>query len=291
MQPHGARPVTSTLTFLLGVQPRCGTNFLSRLLLKHPDVARRVPIWEDYLLSRMGPVAEFVTGTTDRWHHDFQAGGDEARALAEAIGDGITRFMAAGSRTTHLLTKTPSTENIALAPLFFPHSPVILLVRDGRSVAESARRTFGTDITATAREWARSARQILGFLGHGAAPPGGNPRILIRYEDLFTDPAAQLDRIFDLLGLPATRYPYAEIESLPLYGSSVERGGAPEVHWNPVPRPAGFDPLNRHHDWDDATLTEFDRIAGDMLVAFGYPAGRGSADGSGAPPGGGAPLP
>jgi hypothetical protein len=44
MQPHGARPATTTLTFLLGVQPRCGTR-------TWPE---RAPIWEDHLLSGMG---------------------------------------------------------------------------------------------------------------------------------------------------------------------------------------------------------------------------------------------
>jgi hypothetical protein len=38
--------------FILGIMPRCATNFLSNLLLLHPDCVPRDTVWEDFTIAR-----------------------------------------------------------------------------------------------------------------------------------------------------------------------------------------------------------------------------------------------
>ena len=60
-------------------------------------------------------------------------------------------------RPTRLVTKTPTVKNLGLFFQLFPTSKLLVLVRDGRSVVESAVRTFDRPYGHAAREWASSS--------------------------------------------------------------------------------------------------------------------------------------
>jgi hypothetical protein len=93
---------------------------------------------EDYLLERIGPVADFAAGITKLWR-EWSLDEAEANRFIRSLGGGIEVFLTEGVTARHVLLKTPTMTNVHLAPLFLPRSPVILLVRDGR-----ARRRVGS---------------------------------------------------------------------------------------------------------------------------------------------------
>lgn len=256
--------------FLLGITKRSGTNYLFDLLSRHPDIETRPPLWEDYLLERIGPVVDFAAGITGLWQDWWGMDEAEANRFTRSLGSGIESFLTDRATTRYVLLKTPTVSNVRFAPLFFPRSPIILLVRDGRAVVESARLTFGTTDEEMIRSWADGGRQILEFMV-GAAP-SNPPRLLVRYEDLVTSTEGQLRQLFGALELDPDGYDYAGALELPVRGSSVARCGADTVHWEPVARPGDFNPLEHHRKkWTPERLATFAAIAGEVLSAFGYP--------------------
>jgi hypothetical protein len=263
-----------TPVFLLGITKRCGTNYLFDLLRRHPDTEMRPPLWEDYLLDRVGPLVDFTSSVTGLWREWWDMGQTEADRFVRAVGAGIESFLVEGATTRFVLLKTPTPANVHLAPLLFPRSPVILLVRDGRAVVESARLSFGKTDEEMTRRWAEGGRRILDFLADDRRPQESGPspaRLLVRYEDLVTGTERELRRVFAALGADPEAYDYAGAASLPVRGSSVARGGARELHWEPVARPESFDPLSHHPAWEPARLAAFAEVAGEVLAAFGYP--------------------
>jgi hypothetical protein len=259
-----------TVLFLLGITPRSGTVYSSELLNRHPDIGTRPPPWEDFLLERIGPVADFAAGIIGLWRDRWDMDEAEANRFIQSLGGGIKSFFTEGATTCYVLLKTPTVENVRFAPLFFPRSPVILLVRDGRAVVESARLTFGWTDEEVTRLWVEGGRQILDFMADAAE--SGPPRLLVRYEELVTDTEGQLRRVFGALGLDPEGYDYARAAELLVFGSAVARGGADTVHWKPVTRPDGFNPLDHHRkNWTPQRLATFTAVAGEMLSALGYP--------------------
>jgi hypothetical protein len=72
-------------------------------------------------------------------------------------------------------------------------------------------------------------------------------------------------------GLDPASYDFEAAGSLPVIGSSETRtSSARDVHWRPVPRPAGFDPRSRYQAWDAHRMATFNRLAGPQLLAMGY---------------------
>jgi hypothetical protein len=260
-----ARP---TMLFLIGVTPRCGSNYLFDLLRQHPDIDTRPPIMEDFILHRSQPLIDFATGITTEWEERWQLEPAESGRFLRLLGEAIESFLVRNSTAHYILVKTPSPVNVQLAPLLFPRSPVVLLIRDGRAVAESTRLSWGTPIDETARQWAENGRLMLNFLRND----GGStlPRLLVRYEDLVTDTEAQLRRLLKGLDLDAERYDFDRAAALPVRGSSVLRGGADQVHWDPISRTPDFDPIRRHHGWGCEETERFAAVAGDVLAEFGY---------------------
>jgi hypothetical protein len=259
-----------TVLFLLGITQRSGTVYFSELLGRHPDIKMRPPLWEDFLLERIGPVADFAAGITGLWRDMWHMDEAEVDRFTRSLGGGIESFWTDRATTRYVLLKTPTVANVRLAPRFFPRSPVILLVRDGRAVVESARLSFGETDEKVTRRWAEGGRQILDFMA--TAAKSGPPRLLVRYEDLVTDTEGQLRRVFGALGLDPEGYDYAGTAQLPVRGSSVARGAVDTVHWEPVTRPDGFNPPDHHKkNWTPQRLAAFDAVAGEMLSALDYP--------------------
>ena len=117
------------------------------------------------------------------------------------------------------MTKTPSVRNLEQFFRFFPDSPLIVIVRDGRGVVESGMRTFGWDFERAAVKWTKAAGAITRF----ARENEGRPFRIVRYEELHADPVGQLQQLLPFLGLPAAGYDFAKAKALPVRGSSELR--------------------------------------------------------------------
>ena len=152
---------------------------------------------------------------------------------------------------------------------------ILELIRDGRSVVESAARTFDRPYGHAAREWAGSAEIIQDYCKNYPE----QPFLLVRYEDLYSNVEKELRRIFEYLQLDPDAYDYAGAVNLPVRGSSTLRGqpsahGVPWVaqgiHWDPVAKPANFNPVERWANWSRAKHERFNWLAGEYLEKFGY---------------------
>jgi hypothetical protein len=186
----------------------------------------------------------------------------------------LISFLTSRVRARRLLTKMPGVRNLEYFFKLFPHAHLLLLVRDGRAVAESAVKTGGFKPSSARyelamRSWAHGAKGIVRF--DQATKNTDCKYLIVRYEDIWSDVKGELSRIFDFLGLDISTYDFNAAESLAIRGSSVFRGGEEKVQWKrPVEKTGEFNPLSRWSHWNRALHERFNWIAGEYLEQFGY---------------------
>jgi hypothetical protein len=282
----------TTPIFVLGVAPRSGTNYIEDLLCVHPDCGLGVPLRENQLMSSLPDLAAIVRTHEANWAKNARWGflPEHAEDLAHALGRGLIDFMvsqvderrrlheppeslpgieaAFKQSPRYLVSKHPRTVGLADFRRFFPDEKLILLIRDGRAVAESSIRSWGWTFDVAVDGWRRGAAEMAAFLDENP----DDPALFVRYEDLITDPEAGLKQIFAYLDLDADVFDYEKALKRPVRGSSTARPqGADKVDWQPVEKTDSFDPLARARDWTDAQHERFNHMTGDLSVRFGYP--------------------
>jgi len=254
--------------FIQGVLGRSGTNYLARLLALHPH-CRLSPISEDWLLAESHHLMRYATEVGARWRRDPDwdlPPGLEQRLLRR-LGEGMLALLSDGAEGQRVVTKTPNVQWLGNFYQLFPQASLLVLVRDGRSVAESARRSFGDDPLQVARWWAWAARQILAFDRDNR---DRRHYRLVRYEDLVRDPEGEMHGILRAADLDIDVFDFAQIHDLPVFGSSTFRNEAGEWEWKTMPTTDGAVSLDRWKGWSRAEHERFNRIAGEALSEFGY---------------------
>jgi hypothetical protein len=256
--------------FIHGILPRSGTNFLWDLLLLHPECAPAIdPVREDLFLEHSDHLVAFTEAVRASWDPRW---GDFPPELPDrlhaALGQGLVSFLRTDAER-RLVSKSPSVLNLDRFFTFFPDACLLLLVRDGRSVAQSCMDTFGWEFERAARSWADAADEIVRFRETHAHRRG--QWCLVRYEDLVDDLEAEMLRVLGFVGLDPTAYDFDAARDLPVRGSSVHRGPDPSsVHWNPVPKDATFAPKDRWRSWSPDVMERFAWIAGEQMAALDY---------------------
>ena len=219
--------------FLLGITPRSGTAYLSQLLNLHPDCSIN-EIFEDYFLYYSDMLINYARAVSRRWGTKWCEESNEA--ICNAIGNGLLTFLTSRIRDkgkSRLFAKTPSVCNLNFFFKFFPHAQLLILIRDGRAVAESYAKGFHCPLERVARYWAKGARAILEFDRNYKSSPF--KYLILKYEDVFVNLESELTRIFQFLDLSTKRYDFEAAANLPIRGSSFFRGNETEsVHWHPV---------------------------------------------------------
>ena len=255
--------------FIHGILPRSGTNFIWDLLLLHPDCSRgREPVNEDFFLEHSDHLMAFATAVQSVWDPiwgTFDV--DIGHRLYESIGDGLVLFLWTDLRR-RLVTKNPSVRHLDRFFRFFPSARLLILVRDGRSVVQSAVDTFGWDFDRACRAWSEGARTIRHFQQTQSAH--ADRWRVIRYEDVVDDTEAQLRAVFEFLRLDAERYDFVAARNLPVRGSSAFGLHDGKVHWEGVQKDNTFTPKERWRSWSAAQRERFEWLAGEQLVDFGY---------------------
>ena len=261
---HPADPI-----FIHGILGRSGTNFLWNLLLLHPDCSRaREPVNEDLFLEQSDHLVRFVESVRASWDPIWGTfAQDLPERLCEGLGEGLVAFLWS-DREGRLVSKSPTVTHLDRFFTFFPWARLLVLVRDGRSVVQSAMDTFGWDFDRACRAWADGARAIHRF--QQSSSDRSDRWRMVRYEDLIDNMEGELRGIFEFLRLDATRYDFAAARNLPVRGSSAfgRRGDA--VHWDAVPKDQSFAPKERWRSWSPARLERFHWLAGTQLAQFGY---------------------
>jgi hypothetical protein len=258
--------------FILGITIRSGTNFLSGLLRLHPDCRRPEPIWEDYLLEQSHLLIQYAQATYGRWESHSPAWGVDRSfegLLCQHLGEALLSFLGSRAGQGRLLTKTPYICNLNDFFKLFPDAYLLMLVRDGRDVVESAARSFEEWRDGMTRQWAAAAERILKFDRENRAR---NSRyMIIRYEDLYVNLYDELPKILDFLDLDTQVYDFDAARQLPVRGSSTHRGGLDHVQWDqPIVKTSDFKPIGRWKNWDRRSHERFNWIAGRYLNEFGY---------------------
>ena len=215
----------------------------------------------------------------------------ERELVCRCLGDGLFSYLQRQVRNRRLLTgnapadkplpvlvtKTPDVTNLHLFFRIFPDADLLVLVRDGRSVVESAMKTFYRSFAQEARQWAKRAEEIRRFAA--SESNSGRRYMIVRYEDLYANTEAELRKVMLFLRLDPVLYDFARAMNLFVRGSSsLRREGAewkqsfiaPGIHWNAVPKTADFSPVERWSHWSRTKHERFNWIAGKYLAPFGY---------------------
>jgi len=255
--------------FILGILPRCGTNFLSNLLLLHPDCGPPDPVWEDFLVAHFDLLAQYSDAVSGQWDEKWGTD-DETRADLEAsLGKGLSLFLSQRGKGSCLITKTPSVDNLDLFFRFLPEARLLILVRDGRAVIESGYRSFGSRREVTLHALASAARTINRF---DRIDKRTDTRCrIIRYEDLWENVETQLRELFSFLELDPDVYDFSHAHDLPVRGSSeLVTDDRKAMHWDPVEKNDKFDPLSRYSHWGAFRHYRYNRVAGQEMETLGY---------------------
>jgi protein-tyrosine sulfotransferase len=276
--------------FILGITERSGTNFLQDVLCLHPQCSKgglgsQGYLAEDFLPSYAELLAWYADAVSAHWN--ITGWGIEYLGkdlLCRYLGDGIMSFLnlqlergghqvsvangamgrAGGVR---LVAKTPSVRSLEHFHRVFPSARLLIIVRDGRAVAESAVKTYNVRHEQAAREWAEAAQAIIRFQQTAGSE---NKYLIVKFEDLYLKLEQELRRIFSFLGLDATNYDFGAAQNLPVRGSSTLAVPGKAVHWRPVQKTASFDPLSRWKHWSRARHERFNWIAGTCMAHLGY---------------------
>ena len=251
------------MVFLVGVR-RSGTNWLARMLGVHPDVV--VLPSETHLIShgipdlqrhfQHGLPTSPHTGTVFLDHGRFL---DLTRDLCDAAFKAVAEAIRPDAQL--ILEHTPmNLGHLALIGELYPDATVLHLIRDGRDVARSLMmQDWGPrSVDEAAREWRDGIESA-----RAAAHPLRSYHE-VRYEDILADPAREVARIFELLGLTA--------------GDDVaeEVSREAEVAFNTDRRDPRVGQGKWRTAWSSTDGAAFGRAAGALLSELGYgPAGTG----------------
>lgn len=249
--------------FVRGIMQRSGTNYLQDLLHLHPDVQAQTHVYEDHLFADSDLLVRFAQLTTSAWHGPATARGSACDDLLRSLGDALSGYLAAGITTPWFVTKMPNMDGLDAAPLLFPDAPILVVVRDGRAVVESAITTFEVPFDREAARWADGARAVIRL------SRSGSPNVMVvRYEDMMSNVHETMTSVLEHVGLDVSTFPFQSAQSLPVRGSS-ELADGHGVHWTPVERNS-INPERRGTALSAEHRAVFDRLAGAELEALGY---------------------
>ena len=275
------------IIFILGITPRSGTNFLQDLLCLHPDCGAG-PIREDFLLHYADFLIQYVNVLSAIWKGWI----DEENLLNllyNSLGNGLSSFLQAQTNEKwlkialekepdvahifkelpkRLVTKTPSINNLDKFFNLFPESHLLIIVRDGRAVAESFVKSFGGNYELATKKWAEAANKISEFISKNQQE--NSNFYIVKYEKLSNNPEQELQNIFNFLNLNSDCYDFNAVAKSSVRGSSSFRGQDRSLHWKAVEKTQEFNPNLRWNHWNQFRHQRFNWIAGEYLVKFGY---------------------
>lgn len=276
-------------TFLVVTGPmRSGTSLLGHLLQKHPsghrahealafdnDESRYIADTFGALRRAIEPPIGFGDPfrrieVTDALLHAAGFDGPEPRArFREALRDEIVRLAPAGPPPSMLgLKRTSMNYELDVLSALFPDVRPVFTMRDPRDIHLSHARRMGSAYGPG------HALLILSYiLGNHwmlarLAREGGR-HLLIRYEDLVTDPATHLRTVVDFAGLDPAGYDFASLDSpsIPSNSSFNEKAGTDFVPDQGITRAN----VGRHRGQvDEPTARMIEVLCAPILAQHGY---------------------
>jgi len=248
--------------FIFGIERRAGTNFLGALLKHHQDSNNESVVGEDYLIHSSDKLFEYIDSVVSNWNPNWHG---ERATLINAISNGLLSFLNPKNENEMRVTKTPSTRNIQNCHSLFPDSHIVIIVRDGKDLAESAKKSFRWIYEYSFKKWAASAKRILDFIENSE----DSNAIVIKYEDLHANTENEIVKILDFCSLDKSKYDFSTVGHIPIIGSSTfKREG--RVNWDPKMKDSSFNPLNKAKSWPKLRHYRFNKVCGEYAERLGY---------------------
>lgn len=253
-------PLRDRVIFIVGAM-RSGTNWLQRMLAVHPDIASLPAETQlfSYGISRLDEIVHHGVATspaTTGLYMDPDEFHDAVRDFCDRAYGGLARIIAPGA--TYVLERSPQHAlHLDLIGAVYPDAQVVHIIRDGRDVARSqVAQSYGPeDIREAAREWRHTIESAR------AAAQRVRTYVEIRYESLLAEPARNIGRLFDQLGLPADEA---------IISAAVEAGG---VRFNVDPADPRLGHGKWRGSWSRADVAAFLAEVGPLADEFGLEAG------------------
>ncbi|HEV2175562.1 MAG TPA: sulfotransferase [Nitrospira sp.] len=249
-----------------GVVQRSGTVYLGELLRLHPDICAYPR--EVYEL----PFLNF-TERIRRIQRRFLAvyppnrkniGRDDFLPLFGTSF--ITYLIASVPDGQRALFKMPDVSGLQYFRFLFPFEIPLLLLRDGRDLVESTVKTWPEiPFPHACRRWNSNARLML----DQEKTQADAQFQIFRYEDAVRNTSEFMERVCFHCQLDVARYPFDRLAQVAVRGSSaLPQSG--EVTWEPLDKPANFNPIGRWKNWSQRQKRIFKRICGRTLIECGY---------------------
>jgi hypothetical protein len=263
-----------TPVYIMSPMQRCGTNHLADIVLLHPDFQLPKVLEEDFVFEHADLLYEYGEKTGQRWRRlSWIDNADEYRHLLQLhLGQALLSFL--GSQiddSKRLLLKTPDCNNIDKFFLFWPGAKLLLLIRDGRDVVDSAVRKWPKQSDEYwMRQWAHGARRILDFIVGTGRDSRGKSWEIVRYEELVEQPEVAAKAILEFLGVDEGAFEWNRLTKLPVRGSSTVLDARGRVSAETVEKPEDFSPIGRWREWSMWRKRKFKKVAGRELIELGY---------------------
>jgi len=251
---------------VFGVAPRSGTNYIGNVIANHPDIcAYPNDIYEIPFLRLTNKLKDFQDGFFGDYYRNIQRmkKNDFLPLFGASFIAHLYSYVPPGKI---MLTKEPDARFLRYFPTVFPHENLLLVIRDGRDVADSAIKTWpDMSFKKICQRWNDSARLILDF-----QEKYKDKYLLVKYEDMLHDPLPIVESILQHYKLNPDTYPFDKIKSMPIVGSSTASKKDDTVNWKPVPANENFKPTNKWEKWTEKQKNIFKKIAGETLIAANY---------------------
>lgn len=260
----------TNVCFILGIMPRSGTNFLENQLILHEKCIAPGPIWEDFFVSTTPFFEKLKSRLALRWDK-YWFRNTEINYLHKfglTIGNSLKNLLleqSNNSDASYLITKTPSVRGLDNFELYFPDTKLLIIIRDGRDVAESGIKSFRWDFVKSLYDWKINANKIASFMKNSP-----NSALLIRFEDLCIKPEQTMNKVIEYLELDETNYPYKKLKNSLVSGSSTLKAEKGRIHWKATKKKENFQPVARYKSWSPWKKYLSTIIAGNELEIFGY---------------------
>jgi len=253
--------------FILGINPRSGTNYLFRLLSEHPDCVASKHYGEDFIVYGADLLLAFIRKVTTKWASDWN---NDPNEFYKSMQAGIMDYLDPGNNTArYVITKTPDASHADLFLQTFVSGKMILITRRGQDLTESFLKTFKGRFDDAVRGWTNGARWISAVINNREMM-ASNRIMCIRYEDLYNRNKEVMTDILKFLDLDISAYDFARSENYDVIGSSTFKGDSEKVTWDPVKKDKNFNPLNKFAHWSRFRHYRFNWLAGKYNKEFGY---------------------
>jgi hypothetical protein len=253
--------------FVFG-SPRSGTSAMAWAIAQHDAFETGPEIDLLFMIARDGVCHEAFQAAVGREEGWLATNGIEEREFRAAVGVGLHAMLAAHCGGKRWVDSTPAGVmfwNVLME--MFPTARFVHMLRDGRAVVTSLLKSgfevdSAKDFRIACETWTHYAR-----LGRKLVEQHPDLAVEVRQEDMASDPARELARVFALCGERDDPRAAAFLQTGRVNSSygNVGQGDVRKV------KPHTGSPQKPWLEWSDEERELFRSIAGETMIACGYP--------------------